>query len=287
MTRRSLLSLILFLCLGATALAPATAGAAPAEGRSPQAVTRVNYPGQRHRDHSAERRPAQAQGHVAQLQEVRQRPDSTCCSRRPAASRGAPRRPRSSSTATTRPAGRAPARAGTARAPRAATRSSTRRPIRAGGRSSAPRSALLPGPRVVRRARFIGGPEVHHRGLRAGPLPPGGGRDRQPRGLGTPRRLDRGRQSRSCPPRTSSFLRQPEQLAVVIARKAYLSVDACFTAGDSGPIAAHLGDAPFGCAVTATYRKNKTESIMLRMTDEFRGDGALPVRLGRGRQLMY
>lgn len=60
-----------------------------------------------------------------------------------------------------------------------------------------------------------------------------------------------------------------EQLAVVIARKGYLNVDACFRAGDEGELAAHLGDAPFGCAVTATYTKDKTESIMLRMNDDY------------------
>lgn len=60
-----------------------------------------------------------------------------------------------------------------------------------------------------------------------------------------------------------------EQLAVVIARKGYLSLDDCFTAGDSGPIAENLGDAPYGCAVTAKYKREKVESIMLRMSDDF------------------
>ena len=59
-----------------------------------------------------------------------------------------------------------------------------------------------------------------------------------------------------------------EQLAVLIARQGYLSVDACFSAGDSGPVAAHLGDAAYGCAVTATYKKDKSESYMLRMDDD-------------------
>ena len=45
MTRRSLLSLILFVCLGATALAPASAGAAPADHQTSRAATRINYPG--------------------------------------------------------------------------------------------------------------------------------------------------------------------------------------------------------------------------------------------------
>lgn len=60
-----------------------------------------------------------------------------------------------------------------------------------------------------------------------------------------------------------------EQLAVVIARKGYLNVDACFRAGDAGELASHLGDAPYGCAGTATYKKGKAESIMLRMDDDF------------------
>ena len=64
-----------------------------------------------------------------------------------------------------------------------------------------------------------------------------------------------------------------EQLGVVIARKGHLSVDACFVAGDAGAVAGHLGGAPYGCAVTATCKKDKRESFMLRMNDD--GDDVL------------
>lgn len=60
-----------------------------------------------------------------------------------------------------------------------------------------------------------------------------------------------------------------EQLAVEIARKGYFDIDECYSATDAGPVAAQLGGAPYGCAVTATYKKNKTESLMLRMDDDF------------------
>ncbi|UUZ57731.1 hypothetical protein [Nocardioides sp. B-3] len=60
-----------------------------------------------------------------------------------------------------------------------------------------------------------------------------------------------------------------EQLAAVIARKGYLTLDACFRAGDEGELASHLGDAPYGCAVTATYKRDELESIMMRMNDDF------------------
>ena len=45
MTRRCLLALILFVSLGATTLASASAGAAPAESSRHQATTRIDYPG--------------------------------------------------------------------------------------------------------------------------------------------------------------------------------------------------------------------------------------------------
>ena len=60
-----------------------------------------------------------------------------------------------------------------------------------------------------------------------------------------------------------------EQLVVVIARKGYVTIEECVRAGDADPAAAHLGGAPHGCRVTVTYRKGRTESVMLRMDENF------------------
>ncbi len=56
-----------------------------------------------------------------------------------------------------------------------------------------------------------------------------------------------------------------EQLRALVDGGAYLDVGECASAGDDDPLAAHLGDAPYGCAITATYRRRADASYLLRM----------------------
>lgn len=63
-----------------------------------------------------------------------------------------------------------------------------------------------------------------------------------------------------------------EQVAVLIAKEAYVDVDSCVAAGDSDPLADQLGGSPFGCSVTAyktPIKKGKKQSFLLRMDDDF------------------
>jgi hypothetical protein len=59
-----------------------------------------------------------------------------------------------------------------------------------------------------------------------------------------------------------------KQIQVLIDQGASLTVGECMEAGDGNPLGVHLADASFGCAVSATYAKGRHEdaSIMFRMT---------------------
>lgn len=59
-----------------------------------------------------------------------------------------------------------------------------------------------------------------------------------------------------------------EQIAVLVAKKAYVEVDSCVAAGDSDPLADQLGRSPFGCSVTAS-KAGKKETFLLRMDQDF------------------
>lgn len=56
-----------------------------------------------------------------------------------------------------------------------------------------------------------------------------------------------------------------ERLRGLVDHGAYLAVDRCVSAGDDDPLAAHLGDAPYGCGVTATHRRRPDAPFLLRM----------------------
>lgn len=62
------------------------------------------------------------------------------------------------------------------------------------------------------------------------------------------------------------------QLKALDQQGAWLTVGGCIAADDDSSLVVHLGDAAHGCAVTATDtlgKDGKTESIMLRMDAEF------------------
>ena len=56
-----------------------------------------------------------------------------------------------------------------------------------------------------------------------------------------------------------------EQLQRLVDHGAYLAVDRCVRAGDGDPLSASLGDAPYGCGVTATHQQRPDASFLLRM----------------------
>lgn len=56
-----------------------------------------------------------------------------------------------------------------------------------------------------------------------------------------------------------------EQLQGLVDRGAHLRVDECARQDDGSPLSAQLGTAPYGCGVTATYRRDREESLVLRM----------------------
>lgn len=63
-----------------------------------------------------------------------------------------------------------------------------------------------------------------------------------------------------------------EEVARLIATNAYVDVDTCVAAGDSDPLAEMLGDAAYGCSVYAyrTPAKQGTkQGFLLRMDDDF------------------
>lgn len=269
MTRRSLLSLIVFLCLGASALAPVSAGAAPPEGRTARAaVAKIDYPGngiEIARQSGAQRRltgtPRSFKKFVtARLDVLFDQAGSK------------PRCAASPTIVVDRYHGDGWASAGE------------------GWYGACPEGGYAV---IYERARsgwqqILGTQEARFCQDLAWYGVPAfiGGRRCLDEELDQVR-YHRGKADTASPDATArrvisivggnpivpqDDVLQPaaaEQLAVVIARKGYLSVDACVAAGDGGPVAAHLGAAPYGCAVTATYKKNKAESILLRMTDDF------------------
>lgn len=68
-----------------------------------------------------------------------------------------------------------------------------------------------------------------------------------------------------------------KQLKALIDGGAYLTAGECLEAADGGPLAVHLGDASYGCVVTATQKNDTVESFMLRMYVE--GDDLLAYSL--------
>lgn len=70
---------------------------------------------------------------------------------------------------------------------------------------------------------------------------------------------------RIVPSRHVSTTAAREQLAALVDHGAYLEVGDCVVAGDDDPLAAQLGDATYGCEVTATHRRRADASYLLRM----------------------
>ena len=161
----------------------------------------------------------------------------------------------------------APVRVGTARARLAATPSSTTRPSQAGARSSAPRKhgsartsrgTACPRSSAAGRASTRTSSRSATTAGRPTPSAP-----RPPLAVSSRSRAA----TRSCPrPMTSAPPRQTTD-GTRRAQGLPRPSTTASTAGDSGPLAVQLGDAPYGCAITATYRKNRTSPIMLPDAD--------------------
>lgn len=69
----------------------------------------------------------------------------------------------------------------------------------------------------------------------------------------------------SIPQRHVSLPTARARLRALVDGGARLDVDRCVSAGDGDPLDAHLGDAAYGCAVVASYRRRPAETYLLRM----------------------
>ena len=70
---------------------------------------------------------------------------------------------------------------------------------------------------------------------------------------------------RTVPQRHVSLPQARTQLRALVDGGAYLETGRCIHAGDDDPLAAQLGDAAYGCAVVASYRRRADETYLLRM----------------------
>lgn len=267
MTRRSLLALILFVCLGMTALAPASAGAAPVESRHHQAVTRINYPGygiQVARLSGDQRKLEGTPGSFKRFVKARLN----------VLFEEAGSKPRCATSPTVvvdRYDSRGWAKAGEGwygKCP-------------AGGyaviydRTGSGWRQIL-GSQDVRFCqdlawygvpRFIAGAKCLTEDLSAVRYQTHDDTIVSPEA--TARRAIAILSGVPILPEAHVILPAAlAQLQALSEKGAYVTVGECIAAGDGSPLAVHLGDAPYGCAVTATYGKNKSESIMLRMSDD-------------------
>lgn len=269
MTRRSLLSLILFVCLGMTALAPASAGAAPAERRtSQQSVTRINYPG-----HGIE--ITRLSGDQRKLRGTPRRFKRFVKARLDVLFEEAGSKPRCATSPTV-----------------VVDRYDSRGWARAGegwyGTCPAGGYAVIYDKTMSGWRQILGSQEVRFcQDLKwyGVPLFIAGAKcltedlsevryQTQDDASGSPEATARRAISilSGVPILPKEMVILPAALTQLQAlgdKGAYVTVDDCIAAGDGSPLAVHLGDAPYGCAVTATYGRNKSESIMLRMSDDF------------------
>jgi len=267
MTRRSLLSLILFVCLGVTVLAPSSAAAAPVESRHHQVVTKINYPGygvQVARLSGDQRKLKGTPGSFKRF--VKRRLDVLF---EEAGSK--PRCATSPTVVVDRYDSRGWAKGGEGwygRCP-------------AGGYAVIYEKTgwgwrQILGSQDVRFCqdlawygvtRFIAGAKCLTEDLSAVRY------QTHDDTIGSPEATARRAISilSGVPILPEAHVILPAaltQLQALSEKGAYVTVGECIAAGDGSPLAVHLGDAPYGCAVTATYGKNKSESIMLRMSDD-------------------
>lgn len=268
MTRRSLLSFVLFVCLGATLPASSSAGAAPVEGRHQLAVTRIDYPG-----HGVE--VARLSGDQRKLEGTPRSFKRFVRARLDVLFEEAGSKPRCASSPTVvvdRYDGRGWARAG----------EGWYGECPAGGyaviydRTGSGWRQIL-GSQDVRFCqdlawygvpRFIAGAKCLTEGLSAVRY-----RNHDDT-TGSPEASARRAVSiiSGLPILPEAKVILPAALTQLHAlgdKGAYIAVGECVAAGDGSPLAAQLGDSPYGCTVTATYGKNRSESIMLRMSGDF------------------
>ena len=268
MTRRSLLSLILFGCLGVTALAPSSAAAAPVESRHHQAVNKINYPG-----HGIE--ITRLSGDQRKLRGTPGSFKRNVLARLNVLFEEAGSKPRCATSPTV-----------------VVDRYDSRGWAKAGegwyGRCPAGSYAVIYEKTGSGWRQILGSQEARFCQDLAWYGVPGfiaGAKcltedfsvvRYQPHDdtIGSPEATARRAISilSGVPILPEAHVILPAALAQLQAlseKGAYVTVGECIAAGDGSPLAVHLGDAPYGCAVTATYGKNKSESIMLRMSDDF------------------
>lgn len=279
MNRRSLLALLMFLSLGVATLAPATAGAAPADKQASQAVTKIKYPGigiEIARLSGDQRKLKGASAGfkafiVARLDEMFEDAGSK------------PRCAEAPTIVIKRYDGRGFASGG----------EGSYGPCAGGGyailykHSDSGWEPIL-GTQDVRYCQdlafhgvtdFIGGPDcvteggkvIRYHLRQTDTASPEASARRVARFVG------------GYPSVPSEDVLTPsaaEQVAVLIAKEAYVDVDACVAAGDPDPLADQLGGSPFGCSVTAyktAFKKGKGQSFLLRMNDDFIVTELLPL----------
>jgi hypothetical protein len=267
MTRRSLLSFVLFVCLGATVLAPSSAGATPVESRLHGAVTRVDYPG-----HGIE--VARLSGDQRRLAGTPRSFKRFVRARLDVLFEEAGSKPRCATSPTVvvdRYDSRGWARAGEGwygRCPAGGyaviydkTRSGWRQILGSQDVRFCQDLAWYGVP------RFIAGAKCLTEELSAVRYKTHDDTTGSPEA--TARRAISIISGLPILPATKVVLPAAlTQLQALGEKGAYLAENECVAAGDGSPLAVHLGDAPVGCAVTATYGKNRSESIMLRMSDD-------------------
>ena len=71
--------------------------------------------------------------------------------------------------------------------------------------------------------------------------------------------------NRIVPARHVALPAARQQLRALVDHGDHLEVDHCLSAGDDDPLAAQLGDAAYGCAVTASHRRRPDQTYLLRM----------------------
>jgi hypothetical protein len=267
MTRRSLLSFVLFVCLGATVLAPSSAGATPVESRLHGAVTRIDYPG-----HGIE--VARLSGDQRRLAGTPRSFKRFVRARLDVLFEEAGSKPRCATSPTVvvdRYDSRGWARAGEGwygRCPAGGyaviydrTRSGWRQILGSQDVRFCQDLAWYGVP------RFIAGAKCLTEELSAVRYKTHDDTTGSPEA--TARRAISIISGLPILPAAKVVLPAAlTQLQALGEKGAYLAVNECVAAGDGSPLAVHLGDAPVGCAVTATYGKNRSESIMLRMSDD-------------------
>lgn len=271
MNRRSLLALLMFLSLGVAALVPATAGAAPADHQKSQEVTKIKYPGK-----GAE--IARLSGDERLLEGASRNFKAFIRARLDEMFEEAGSRPRCATAPTIvikRYDGRGFASGG----------EGSYGPCAGGGyailykHSDSGWEPIL-GTQDVRYCQdlafhgvtdFVGGPDcvteggkvIRYHLRQTDTASPHASARRVARFVG------------GYPSVPSEDVLTPsaaEQVAVLVAKKAYVEVDSCVAAGDPDPLADQLGGSPFGCSVTAyrtAFKKGIKESFLLRMDDDF------------------